>query len=318
MATRRNVTNEEEREDVQTIPAPNISRIKNKKLRSEAYRQMKREKKKMKIKERKRKQMEAEAMGDKAPPKKVQRTIENTRVYDETMVNPQDEEVAVDEAQDEMASYFNRETIPKILITTCDRPGQRTNKFCKELKKVIPNSHLYYRRGLDLKKIIPQALSRDFTDLLVVNENRKIPNGLVISHLPDGPTVHFKMSGVRLTTELKRAGELTGHQPEIILNNFNTRLGHSVGRMLACLFPHDPEFHGRRVVTFHNQRDFIFFRHHRYVFRNAKKVGLQELGPRFTLKLRTLQKGSFDSKFGEYEWVHKRHEMETSRRKFFL
>jgi len=34
-------------------------------------------------------------------------------------------------------------------------------------------------------------------------------------------------------------------------------------------------------------------------------VGIQELGPRFTLKLRSLQKGTFDSKFGEYEWVHK-------------
>jgi hypothetical protein len=44
---------------------------------------------------------------------------------------------------------------------------------------------------------------------------------------------------------------------------------------------------------------------YRYVFRNAKRVGLQELGPRFTMKLRTLQKGSFDSKFGEYEFIHK-------------
>jgi len=43
----------------------------------------------------------------------------------------------------------------------------------------------------------------------------------------------------------------------------------------------------------------------RYVFRNEKRVGLQELGPRFTLKLRTLQKGTFDSKYGEYEFVHK-------------
>ncbi len=34
-------------------------------------------------------------------------------------------------------------------------------------------------------------------------------------------------------------------------------------------------------------------------------MGIQELGPRFTLKLRSLQKGTFDSKFGEYEWVHK-------------
>ena len=51
------------------------------------------------------------------------KTIENMRVYDETMVNPEDEEVMRDEAQDETASYFNREKTPKILITTCDRPS---------------------------------------------------------------------------------------------------------------------------------------------------------------------------------------------------
>jgi hypothetical protein len=32
---------------------------------------------------------------------------------------------------------------------------------------------------------------------------------------------------------------------------------------------------------------------------------MQECGPRFTLKLVSLQHGTFDSKGGEYEWVHK-------------
>ena len=45
---------------------------------------------------------------------------------------------------------------------------------------------------------------------------------------------------------------------------------------------------------------------------------LQELGPRFTLKLQTLQKGTFDSRGGEFEWVHNRKEMDTSRRRFHL
>ena len=36
-------------------------------------------------------------------------------------------------------------------------------------------------------------------------------------------------------------------------------------RLIHSLFPQDPEFKGRRVVTFHNQRDFIFFRHYRYI-----------------------------------------------------
>lgn len=32
---------------------------------------------------------------------------------------------------------------------------------------------------------------------------------------------------------------------------------------------------------------------------------VQECGPQFTLKLVTLQHGTFDTKGGEFEWVHK-------------
>ncbi|XP_042320259.1 ribosome production factor 1 [Sceloporus undulatus] len=267
----------------------------------------------------KKRKKEREALGDKAPPKPIPKTIENQRVYDETTVDPNDEEVTLDEATDEFAPYFNRQTVPKILITTSDRPRGRTVRFCEQLSTCIPNSHVYYRRGLALKRIIPQCISRDFTDVIVINEDRKIPNGLVLSHLPEGPTAHFRMSSVRLRKQIKRKGKApTEHQPEIILNNFTTRLGHSIGRMFASLFPHDPQFIGRQVATFHNQRDYIFFRFHRYIFKNEKRVAIQELGPRFTLKLRSLQKGTFDSKFGEYEWIHKRREMDTSRRKFHL
>ena len=46
------------------------------------------------------------------------------------------------------------------------------------------------------------------------------------------------------------------------MNNFSTRLGHTVSRMLAALFHYEPQFQGKRAVTFHNQRDYIFFRHH--------------------------------------------------------
>lgn len=71
-------------------------------------------------------------------------------------------------------------------------------------------------------------------------------------------------------------------------------------------------------------------RHHRYIFEEKEKkekgkkekiktvkARLQELGPRFTLRLVSLQKGTFDSKGGEFEFVHKP-ELDTSRRKFQL
>nr|XP_061832124.1 ribosome production factor 1-like [Nerophis lumbriciformis] len=300
-------------------PTFSLSEIKNKQRRHVMFMKLKLEKRKLKMQMKKKRKKEAKALGDKAPPKQVPKTIENQRVYDETTVDAEDEEVAFDEATDEFSAYFNGLTNPKVLITTSDRPRGRTVKFCRQLATVIPDAHVYYRRGLALKKIIPQCVARNFTYLLVINEDRRMPNGLVLCHLPEGPTAHFKVSSVRLRKEMKRRGkEPTEHFPEVILNNFSTRLGHSVGRMFAALFPQKPHFVGRQVATFHNQRDFVFFRFHRYIFRNEKKVGIQELGPRFTLKLRSLQTGTFDSKFGEYEWVLKRHEMDACRRKFQL
>lgn len=78
---------------------------------------------------------------------------------------------------------------------------------------------------------------------------------------------------------------------------------------------------GRQVVTFHNQRDFIFVRHHRYIYKKDDekvRARLQELGPRFTLKLKYLQEGSLDAECGEYEWIYKPGTVDKSKRKFVL
>ncbi|KAH9492098.1 Ribosome production factor 1 [Bulinus truncatus] len=153
-----------------------MPQIKNKQRRGEVYKQYLKEKRKVKMEEKKTRKKEEKQMGSKAPPKKKPKTLENMRVPDETMVDPTNQETVIDLEQDEMAPYFRQETTPKILITTSDRPKHKTNRFIKELKKVIPNSVVKYRRGLDLKKIIPQAISRDFTDLIIINEDAGEPN----------------------------------------------------------------------------------------------------------------------------------------------
>ena len=63
---------------------------------------------------------------------------------------------------------------------------------------MIPNSIVKYRRALALKKIIPQCINHGFTDLIVINEDRKQPNGMLITHLPDGPTAHFKLTNIQV------------------------------------------------------------------------------------------------------------------------
>lgn len=301
------------------VPEENpLSRIKNKLRRREMYEKYLAEKRKQKQEERAKKKKMYEQLGDDAPPKQIPRTIENTREPDETMVPDDDEEVAQDEALDEFASYFNKEKEPKLLITTSDNYHELTIKFCKEFSQTIPNCEFKTRNRMSLKSMCISASEKGYTDILVVNEDRRKPNGLLAIHLPNGPTANFKLSSIKYLKDIKRRVSTSEHRPEVILNNFNTRLGHSIGRMMASLYHYDPEFKGRRVVTFHNQRDYIFFRHHRYQFKNGKKVALREIGPRFTLKLRWLQRGTFDSKCGEYIWLLKRHEMETSRRRFFL
>jgi ribosome production factor 1 len=231
-----------------------------------------------------------------------------------------------------------------------------------------------------IAQIQKYAADGGFTNLLVFHETKKFSkgsrvDGLLLVHLPAGPSAMFRVSNVKLTQEISGHGRASTHTPELILNNFTTGLGHRVGRMLASLLPQDPEFRGRRVITLHNQRDYIFFRHHRYVFeqkageRKAEHTGhlapavappppgssarkkqkkkkksaaaaaaeaagsqgdgegdghviarLQELGPRFTMKLQSLQKGVFDPTRGEFEWVRPApgDAAGASRRKFFL
>merc|ERR1712029_291881 len=304
----------------------NISEIKNKIRRNEEWVKLKRQKKKEKKARQDEREKEREALGDEAPPKLVPKTIDNMREYDETTVGgkegtEEDEEVEHDIVNDEFSEYFNKTYEPKILITCSDNPHSKTIAFIKELTRIIPNSEPKWRKNASIKKMVKDAVKLDYTDIIIVNEDNRSPNGLVVTHLPEGPTAHFKLINVKITKDLRKDWrQITAHRPEVILNNFTTRLGHGIARMLASLFHYEPQFTGQRVATFHNQRDYIFFRHHKYDFKSTEKVRLRDMGPRFTLKLRSYQKGTFDSKFGDYEWIisNKRHDMDTSRRKFFL
>ncbi len=48
--------------------------------------------------------------------------------------------------------------------------------FATELCDVLPNSELRKRDNFDLKEIIDQAIALDYTDLIVINEDKKQPS----------------------------------------------------------------------------------------------------------------------------------------------
>lgn len=327
----------------------NPSHIRNKMKRSEMYAKFQAEKKRQKRERGLKREKEVEELGRENVIKEKPRTIENTREANDTWVEANDEEVVADEMDDEFALYFNGTVKPKVMITTRPSPSGKLFLFIQDLMQWIPNSFYYPRKTYSVKEICKFAGNKRFTHLLVLSEKNKKCNGMIISHLgaaiaatkedeqdnnsshaiKSGPTAFFKISNFFPSDSIRGHGRNTDHIPELNLNGFGTRLGHRVGRLLGSLFPHNAQFSGRQVVTFHNQRDYIFARYHRYIFEEGKEkvekatskktiARLQELGPRFTMKMRWLQDGTFDSKFGEYEWYHKRKEMDVTRRKFHL
>ena len=299
----------------------NPSGVKNKVKRTSLYTKYKQEKKAAKKQLKKERIKETEALGEDAPPKPVPRTIENTRLDDDNRILPNDVEVLGDEKDDEFCEYYSNQKRPKIMITTRPKCSKKLYPFIGDLMQLIPNSFYYPRESKQVTEMIEDAMSKKFTHLLLLSEKNKECDGMLLTHLPNGPTAFLRLSSYKSGSKIPGHGKPTSHIPELILNNFNTRLGRRMGRFLGSLFPHEPQFEGRQVVTFHNQRDFIFVRHHRYVYREEEdktRARLQELGPRFTLKLRWLQEGVFDTQHGEYEWILKRRIMDKNRRKFNL
>ncbi|SJL03958.1 related to Ribosome production factor 1 [Armillaria ostoyae] len=346
--------------------------IKNKIKREEIARKSKKAKGQQKLQKRLA-QAKLEANDPAAKKKRlaenVPRTLDNTREFDPSYLTADPEasgsttpgESATDIANDPFADYFTSTDDPaippKILITTSPKASKATYDFCDEIVGVFPGAEFIRRKkgkGFELGRIAGWAAGRGYKHICVVNEDMKKPNAITLIHLPTGPTAYFKLTSIELTKQIYGHARATAHFPELVLNNFVTRLGHSVGRLFQTLFPPMPEFEGRQVVTLHNQRDFLFFRRHRYAFRSTEKVALQEIGPRFTLKLRSLRKGipavqrfgeapkglEFDNgvsedepdlteepknepekvvppKQDEYLWAWKP-ELETSRRTFFL
>ncbi|CAI4219545.1 unnamed protein product [Parascedosporium putredinis] len=251
------------------------------------------------------------------------KAIEKKRKRDSSVapsVTPSTTSTAIDLAPTSLVTKFptlftdDPPLVPKTLVTT----GLRCtlHKEAELLCTLFPNS-LYvprsshrYGHKYSLRDIAKFAANREYTSVVLLHEDQKVPSGLSIVHLPAGPTLTFSitpgswMPGKKLPGH----GNPTEHWPELLLNGFSTP-----------------------------SRDFIFIRRHRYVFKESNRtvadedgkpmagvenirVGLQELGPRFAMKLRRVDKGvGWAGSEGEdaVQWAWKAG-MEKDRKRFNL
>ncbi|KAK4935508.1 Ribosome production factor 1, partial [Elasticomyces elasticus] len=117
---------------------------------------------------------------------------------------------------------------PKILVTTSI--NSNLHHEAEILCGLLPNSK-YVRRSshryghkFSIKEISEFATKRDYTTVVVLEEDYKKVTGLVVVHLPIGPTFHFSITNWYEGKSIPGHGRSTSHIPELILNNFVTPL----------------------------------------------------------------------------------------------
>eukprot|EP01105_Mastigella_eilhardi_P024092 TRINITY_DN6212_c0_g1_i1.p1 TRINITY_DN6212_c0_g1~~TRINITY_DN6212_c0_g1_i1.p1 ORF type:complete len:296 (+),score=96.31 TRINITY_DN6212_c0_g1_i1:22-888(+) len=190
---------------------------------------------------------------------------------------------------------------PKIVVTTARSPSSRLKMFTKEVAMALPNAQKINRGGYVLHDLVATARNNEMSDLVILHEHRGEPDGLVITHLPFGPTAYFGLHNCVLRHDVAGAPALSQAYPHLIFDNFATKLGERVMTILRYLFP-VPREETHRVITFANRNDYISFRHHTYK-KDKADVVLSEIGPRFEMRLYQIKLGTVDDAAAENEWV---------------
>ncbi|CAL4214779.1 unnamed protein product, partial [Meganyctiphanes norvegica] len=207
---------------------------------------------------------------------------------------------------------------PKIVITSSRDPSSKLKQFAKEMKLLFPNSQRMNRGNYESKQLIEAARANGFTDFVVVHETRGKPDGFVISHLPNGPTAFFTLADVVMRHDIPNIGTMSEQYPHLIFQNFQSSLGKRTMNILKYLFP-VPKDDSKRVATFVNWDDWILFRQHTYKKEDGgKNYELNEIGPRFSMKLYKIVLGTLDQEgAADLEYVLRPY-MNTARKRRFL
>jgi U3 small nucleolar ribonucleoprotein protein IMP4 len=204
---------------------------------------------------------------------------------------------------------------PQVCITTSRDPSSRLKQFVKEMKLIIPNTTRINRGNTRIDELISSCTQQEFTDVVIVQETRGEPDGLVVCHLPFGPTAYFTLNNAVLRHDLDPpAAPMSEVYPHLIFHNFHTKTGLRVTTILKCLFPVPNNPNSQRIITFANENDSISFRHHMYNKVSHDNVQLYEIGPRFEMKLYQVKLGTIDQKEADNEYILRPYQNTASKR----
>ncbi|KAF5895421.1 U3 small nucleolar ribonucleoprotein IMP4, partial [Clarias magur] len=114
---------------------------------------------------------------------------------------------------------------PKVMVTTSRDPSSRLKMFAKEVKMIFPGAQRMNRGNHQVDTLVHACKANNVTDLVIVHETREQPDGLIVSHLPFGPTAYFTLYNVVMRHDNAAFGTMSEAFPHLIFNNFTSQLG---------------------------------------------------------------------------------------------
>jgi U3 small nucleolar ribonucleoprotein protein IMP4 len=113
------------------------------------------------------------------------------------------------------------EADPKVVVTTSHDPSSRLKMFLKEIRLLIPNSERVNRGSYTTKELIQACKKNEVTDIIIVHEHRGDPDGLIVCHLPHGPTAYFGLSNVVMRHDIQTTETVPEAYPHLIFDNMH-------------------------------------------------------------------------------------------------
>lgn len=185
---------------------------------------------------------------------------------------------------------------PKIIITTSRDESSRLKQFAKEIKLIFPNSVRINRGNYEIKQLVSSAISNNASDLIILTETRGRPDGMIISHMPHGPTAYFTLFDTVMRHDIPNVGTMSEEYPLVMAHGINSDLGKRVIQVLSALFP--PLKDGprpKRVIGFMSKDQRTISFRHMNVKKVEGKVVSKEVGPRFEMKLYKILRDTIDN-----------------------
>nr|UXY87807.1 U3 snoRNP protein, IMP4 [Cryptomonas curvata] len=205
----------------------------------------------------------------------------------------------------------------KIIITTSRNPSSSLLKFTKEIKKFFPSAKRLNRGNKFLKSLMYFCLSQQVTDLLIIYEHRGVPNSLIISHLPTGPTVFFRLSNIIINVPKKNIN-IPRNFPILIIQNLTSPLGKRLTSVFKSLF-RTPTFNSKNVVILKGSGNIISCHYYWFERKSNLKsdILIYEILPSFDLFPYKISLGILFEKKQNIEWSTNSF-INTYKKKFFF